>query len=56
MFEVAAPFLAWRGLVLASPLWYPALADDARARLLTFVEAVLKADRFSPDLAEAMFG
>jgi hypothetical protein len=55
-FEVAPPFLAWRGLVLASPLWYPALADEARGRLLTFVETVLKSDRFSPALAETMFG
>jgi hypothetical protein len=55
LFDVAAPFLAWRGLVLASPLWYPALADDARGRLLTFVETVLKADRFSPALVETIF-
>jgi hypothetical protein len=55
LFDVAAPFLAWRGLVLASPLWYPGLADDARGRLLTFVETVLKADRFSPALAETIF-
>jgi hypothetical protein len=55
LLDVAAPFLAWRGLVLASPLWYPALADDARGRLLTFVETVLRAERFSPALAESMF-
>ena len=24
MLEVIAPFFAWRGLVIASPVWYPA--------------------------------
>jgi hypothetical protein len=55
LLDVAAPFLAWRGLVLASPLWYPDLTDDARSRLLTFIEAALAAERFSPTLADAMF-
>lgn len=55
LLDVAAPFLAWRGLVLASPLWYPELADGARGRLLTFIETVLEADRFSPTLADTMF-
>jgi hypothetical protein len=55
LLDVAPPFLAWRGLVLASPLWYPELSDEARGRLLTFVETVLATERFSPTLAEAMF-
>jgi hypothetical protein len=55
LLEVAPPFLAWRVLVLASPRWYPQLGDDARGRLLTFAEAALTTDRFSPTLADAMF-
>jgi aminoglycoside phosphotransferase (APT) family kinase protein len=53
--DVAAPFLAWRGLVLASPVWYPNLAPDARRRLLDFVEATLEETRFRPESVEALF-
>src|SRR6185503_17914269 len=52
---VAAPFLAWRALVLASPRFYPALAPEARDRLLGFAERSLDAERFEPDSAEALF-
>jgi hypothetical protein len=48
MLEVAAPFFAFRGLVMASPLWYPALSDTVRRKLLAFVVSVLKTDRFDP--------
>lgn len=53
--DVAAPFLAWRGLVLASPAWYPNLPIEARSRLLGFVETALTAERFSPELVEGLF-
>lgn len=46
---VAAPFLVFRGLVMASPLWYPALPDVVRQKLINFVLAVLGADRFEPE-------
>ncbi len=46
--EVAAPFFVFRALVLASPLWYPSIADSARQRLLTFILAVLEQDSFDP--------
>jgi hypothetical protein len=48
MLEVVAPFFAFRGLVMASPVWYPALADDVRTKLLRFIVALLKDDRFNP--------
>lgn len=54
-FDVAAPFLAWRGLVLASPVWYPELPGEDRRRLLDFVEQTLTAPRFQPELVEALF-
>jgi hypothetical protein len=46
--EVAPPFLAFRGLVMANPLWYPALADDVRRKLLAFVVNVLESNCFDP--------
>lgn len=53
--RVAAPFLAWRALVLASPIWYPKLSGDARARLLAFAETALSAESFAPASVERMF-
>lgn len=53
--DVAAPFVAWRGLVLASPVWYPDLPGETRARLLDFVERTLVAQRFAPDSVEGLF-
>jgi hypothetical protein len=55
IFEVAAPLLAWRGLVLSSPTWYPELDAAARDRVLSFVERALAAERFDPELAEEFF-
>jgi hypothetical protein len=53
--EVVAPLLAWRGLVLANPAWYPALAAADRERILSFVEHVLGAPRFAPEMATEFF-
>lgn len=46
--RVAAPFYAFRGLVIASPLWYPNLPDVVRQRLLAFIFAVLESEEFDP--------
>ena len=48
MLRVVAPFFAFRGLVMASPLWYPALSDPVRKKLLAFVFTVLRKDTFNP--------
>lgn len=48
---VIQPWLAWRMLVLASPIWYPDLADEHRRRLLLFAQSVLRTDRFDPERA-----
>ena len=48
MLRVVAPFLAFRGLVMASPLWYPTLPDAVRQGILAFVVAVLEAETFDP--------
>ncbi|HUK05594.1 MAG TPA: phosphotransferase [Burkholderiales bacterium] len=54
--EVAAPFLAFRALVMANPLWYPALEARVRRRLLDFALNVLAAPRFEPARANAYCG
>jgi hypothetical protein len=53
MLEVAAPFLAFRGLVMANPLWYPALDERLRRKLLSFVRNALEDARFDPARANA---
>jgi hypothetical protein len=50
LLDVIAPFFAWRGLVVASPRWYPNLAASDRSRILGFVERALAAERFDPAL------
>jgi hypothetical protein len=55
LLEVAAPWLAWRGLVVASPRFYPDLAPEARRKMLGLVERVLAAPRFDPRLADELF-
>lgn len=50
--DVVAPFLAWRGLVVACPAFYPALSPATRDRILTFVERTLSRARFDPRLAD----
>lgn len=47
--ETAAPFFAFRGLVVASPLWYPNLSIDIRRSLFHFIENVLDSPRFEPE-------
>ncbi|BBD08344.1 phosphotransferase family protein [Desulfovibrio ferrophilus] len=46
MLEVIAPFYVFRGLVVASPEWYPRLAPQVRTALLSLVEKVLEDERF----------
>jgi hypothetical protein len=56
LLEVVAPFLAFRGLVMANPLWYPALKDEIRNKMLTFVRTVLMEPRFDPARANEYCG
>jgi len=44
--EVMAPFFVFRGLVIASPEWYPNHPPLVRQGLLRFVENVLEHERF----------
>ena len=53
LLEVAAPFFAFRGLVMASPVWYPSLDAGVRGKLLRFIVNVLDEARFDPARANA---
>ncbi|MCC6897791.1 MAG: aminoglycoside phosphotransferase family protein [Polyangiaceae bacterium] len=55
LYEVCAPFLAWRGLVVANPVWYPHVDGGARDRVLSLVERSLAAERFDPAFADEVF-
>jgi hypothetical protein len=46
--ETAAPFFAFRCLVMASPVWYPSLEEAVRKKLFSFTLRVLDLPRFDP--------
>ena len=48
MLEVIGVFFAFRALVMANPVWYPALDAGIREKLLRFIGNVLDAERFAP--------
>ena len=52
--EVAAPYLAWRALVVACPRFYPRLGGDERAKLLRLARGALE-QGFRPSLADELF-
>ena len=45
---VVAPFYAFRGVVVANPLFYPAVSNAVREKLFGFVHGVLGAGSFEP--------
>jgi len=46
LFSVVAPFYAFRGAVVANPIFYPELTTDQRRLIFRFVNNVLDDDRF----------
>jgi hypothetical protein len=46
LLEVIQPFFAFRGLVVASPVWYPNISLDTRRKLFNFIRNVLDVDEF----------
>ena len=46
LLKVIQPFYAFRGLVVASPVWYPNISMDTRRKLFNFIKNVLEADEF----------
>lgn len=53
--EVVQPFYAWRGLVVASPVWYPKLKKSVRVKLLNFVRNVLENEKFDLENVNTLF-
>jgi streptomycin 6-kinase len=49
MLDIVAPFFAFRGLVMAHPVWYPKLDAAVREKLFNFITAVLGKGRFDPN-------
>jgi aminoglycoside phosphotransferase (APT) family kinase protein len=52
LLDVAAPWLAWRALVIANPTWYPRLSEQGRDQLLSWIERALDAPRFDVESAD----
>jgi Ser/Thr protein kinase RdoA (MazF antagonist) len=46
MMQVIPPYFVWRALVLASPVWYPALDDQVRRTLFGFIDRLLALEEF----------
>lgn len=46
LFEVLAPFFAFRGVVVANPIFYPDLSTISRNKIFRFVKNVLASERF----------
>ena len=45
--NVVQPFYAFRGLVIASPVWYPRLPLKVRKKVFRFIENILASKRFN---------
>lgn len=49
-------FYVFRGLVIASPVWYPSLPEEVRRKMLRFVEAMLAREEFEHEDLNAYLG
>lgn len=54
LLKVVQPFLCWRALVVASPVWYPNLSLGVRTKLLNFARNVLETAIFDPAKTDAL--
>jgi hypothetical protein len=46
LLEVIQPFYVFRGLVVASPVWYPNISLDTRRKLFNFIKNLPETDEF----------
>jgi hypothetical protein len=53
--EVAALFFAFRGAVVANPVFYPELTREQRSIIFRFVNKVLDSERFEPEKVKEYF-
>lgn len=49
IYEVLAPFFAFRGAVVANPVFYPEVTAKQRKMIFRFVHNVLDSERFNPE-------
>jgi aminoglycoside phosphotransferase family enzyme len=54
--EVLPPFLAFRALVIAHPLWYPELDDSTRRALILFARRMMDDRLFDPGDVRQLLG
>jgi aminoglycoside phosphotransferase family enzyme len=47
---VAALYYAFRGVVVANPLFYPQVSDEVRGKIFAFIHGALMRDEFEPSL------
>jgi aminoglycoside phosphotransferase (APT) family kinase protein len=47
LYEVIAPFYAFRGAVVANPIFYPNVSSENRRKIFNFVHGVLKDESFN---------
>lgn len=52
LLSVVQPFFAFRGVVVANPVFYPEVLPSQRQKLFRFVRNVLGSERFDPEQAE----
>ena len=46
LLEAIQPFYAFRGLVVASPIWYPNISAETRLKMFNFINNVLDTEKF----------
>ncbi|TAL28967.1 MAG: aminoglycoside phosphotransferase family protein [Nitrospirae bacterium] len=49
IYEVLGPFFAFRGAVVANPVFYPEVTKRQRKKIFRFIHNILKAESFSPE-------
>ena len=54
--ETLPPFLAFRALVIAHPLWYPELSEPLRIALIHFARSMMIDPLFRPGDVRALLG
>ena len=55
LFEVLAPFYAFRGVVVANPVFYPDIKPETRDRIFRLIRKILMQDRFEIDILKSGF-
>ncbi len=55
LFRVIQPYYAWRGLVVANPIWYPNLDYRIRRMLFNFIHSILEVEYLDYKYVEDYF-